>query len=199
MVYEPIGFDWQSFFEVDFTARFNGLMLRGAEEVNIVYCSVFPTVEVLQKFIDSSREGDLLFLHHPLDMACGDPRGAWGQGFQPIQPDLLAAMRAKRLSFYACHVPLDYNEQISTSLAIARALHSRVIGGFLRHEGKDVGLIGEIKPVSTQLLIEQLKAVFDIPYVDFEGVEHSTVHKIAIVPGSGDRVAYMQEAEAKGV
>jgi putative NIF3 family GTP cyclohydrolase 1 type 2 len=199
MVYEPIGFDWQSFFEADFVSRFNGLMLRGTEAVKTVFCSVFPAKEVLHQFLDRSQPGDLLFLHHPLDMECGDPRGAWGRGFVPIPPYLLDRLKARQLSFYACHIPLDYNQKISTGLAIAQALNSQVVDKFLQYGDLYIGLIGQIEPLSTAALIERLQVLFEIPYVDFEGVEHPAVTRIAIVPGNGDVVTQMQEAEAKGV
>jgi putative NIF3 family GTP cyclohydrolase 1 type 2 len=199
MVYEPIGFDWQSYFEADFVSRFNGLMLKGAEEVNRVYCSVFPTDEVLQKFVDIAEPGDLLFLHHPLDMECGDPRGEWGRGFLPIQPHHLDQMKVEKLSFYACHAPLDYNLDISTSQVIIENLNSRIVDRFFPYGNGHAGFIGEIESISTDELISQLQKLFDIPYVDFEGLKQAEITKIAVVAGCGDQVQSMQEVEQKGV
>ncbi|MCG6197419.1 Nif3-like dinuclear metal center hexameric protein, partial [Anoxybacillus sp. LAT_38] len=107
MVYEPVGFDWQRFFEAEFVRRFNGLMLRGREQVHTVFLAVFPTDEVLKRFLDESVPGDLLFMHHPLLMECGDPRGRWGRGFVPIRRDLLLALKEKELSVFTCHLPMD--------------------------------------------------------------------------------------------
>ena len=73
-VYDPIHFPWQQFFETNFVELFNGLMIRGAETVNKVFLAVFPTNDVLETFISQSTPGDLLFMHHPLVMECGD---AW--------------------------------------------------------------------------------------------------------------------------
>jgi hypothetical protein len=87
-VYDRIGFDWAAFFEERFCRLFNGLMIKGQENVGSVFLAVFPTDQVLRQFIDQSQPGDLLFMHHPLLMECGDPKGAWGRGFVPIDPYL---------------------------------------------------------------------------------------------------------------
>ncbi|MEJ8548790.1 hypothetical protein [Brevibacillus borstelensis] len=107
MVYETVRFDWRSFFEPTFVRTFNGMMLRGAEQVQTVYLAVFPTDDVLERFLAMAAPGDLLFMHNPLLIECGDPRGAWGRGFLPIRPDLLEAIREQELSVFTCHLPMD--------------------------------------------------------------------------------------------
>jgi hypothetical protein len=121
-VYDPISFDWKTFFEPEFVRRFNGLMLRGGEEVNNVFLAVFPTDEVLDQFIEQSIEGDMLFMHHALTMECGYPNVLWGRGFVPIEHKRLNALKEKKLSVFTCHVPLDYHDFLSTNLAIAESL-----------------------------------------------------------------------------
>jgi putative NIF3 family GTP cyclohydrolase 1 type 2 len=199
MVYDPIEFDWKFFFEKDFTTRFNGLMLKGTENVQTVHLAVFPTDEVLETFINESQSGDLLFMHHPLFMECGDPNGDWGRGFLPIRNDLLYKIKDKGLSVYTCHAPLDYNKQISTSLAIAEKLEAKVLEEFVPYGNGYAGLICEIKTTTTSKIISDLKSIFDIPYVDFEGKEEDRIEMIAIVAGCGDVVADMEIAEDKGV
>lgn len=193
-VYNPIAFPWQNFFETDFTTHFNGLMLKGADSVGTIFLAVFPTNEVLERFLVEGQAGDLLFMHHPLLMECGDPRGAYGRGFVPIPAHYLQALKEKGLSIYTCHVPLDRHESHSTNLAIARTLHAKVLEQF----ADDDGLICKIAPTSTKKLIESAKHIFNIPYVDFEGKEHARITKIAIIAGCGDKVEMMQEAEEKG-
>jgi len=77
-VYENIQFDWKSSFENEFIHLFNGLMIKGEENVGTIYLAVFPTDHVLERFISEGRSGDLLFMHHPLLMECGDPKGRLG-------------------------------------------------------------------------------------------------------------------------
>ena len=90
------------FFEANFIELFNGLMIRGAETVNKVFLAVFPTNDVLETFISQSTSGDLLFMHHPLVMECGDPLGKSGRGFIPIPEKYLQAI--KENNFLYIHV-----------------------------------------------------------------------------------------------
>ena len=58
MVYEPLKFDWKSVFEKDFVELFNGLMLKGDANVKKIFLAVFPTDEVLERFLFAgTREG----------------------------------------------------------------------------------------------------------------------------------------------
>ncbi|MGM7702775.1 Nif3-like dinuclear metal center hexameric protein [Pseudalkalibacillus sp. Hm43] len=200
MVYDPIGFDWRSFFEEDFVQRFNGVMMRGSETVKTVYLAVFPTDEVLESFIQQAEEGDLLFMHHPLLMECGDPRGASGRGFVPIKEQYIHQLKEKKLSVYTCHVPMDYHDELSTGLAIAEALDAKVTDRFLPYKNTGyVGLIATIQETNTKTLAHKLRDIFAIPYLDFEGVHHEQIEKVAIVAGCGDSVEAMKDAEDRGV
>ncbi len=196
--YEAIGSDWRSAFEPDFVRQFNGLMLRGADEVQTVFCSVFPTPEVLAAFMDSSQAGDLLFMHHPVDFECGDPRGKWGRGWLPIAPETIQVMKDRQLSVYTVHAPMDLHREIGTNMAIAHALDFQRESDFYPYMGGYAGMIGTIPPTNTDALIEKLKAIFDIPYVDFEGVKVDDIRKVAIVPGGGDKVEHFQYAQDHG-
>ncbi|WP_411469728.1 Nif3-like dinuclear metal center hexameric protein [Bacillus thuringiensis] len=199
-VYDPIHFPWQQFFETNFVELFNGLMIRGTETVNKVFLAVFPTNDVLETFISQSTYGDLLFMHHPLVMECGDPLGKSGRGFIPIPEKYLQAIKEKQLSIYTCHGPMDVHQTHGTSISIAKSLHAHVIDGFA-YEGPEqepVGLICEIDETSTEALQKRLKNLFHIPYTDFEGKQHDSIKKIAIIAGCGDVVSLMKEAEAKG-
>lgn len=198
MVYDLIGFDWRSFFEPDFTKRFNGLMIRGIGQVKTVFLAVFPAEEVLEAFLAEGEPGDLLFMHHPLLMECGDPRGDWGRGFVPIDPAYLEAVKAKGLSVYTCHIPMDTAEEIGTNAAIVEAFGATAVDRFCPEANGHVGVICDIPPRSTETLIERAIKIFGIPYVDFEGKRHERVERIAIIAGCGDVVAAMQEAESKG-
>ncbi|MCR8847924.1 Nif3-like dinuclear metal center hexameric protein [Rossellomorea sp. SC111] len=191
--------DWKAKFEPVFTKLFNGLMIKGESEVENVFLAVFPTDEVLEAFIQNGKPGDLLFMHHPLLMECGDPKGNWGRGFVPIKESLIDRIRKKGLSVYTCHVPLDYHVTLGTSQAMAEAMNVKITNRFIHDEKHGyIGIIGEVNETDTDELILQLKEIFDIPYVDFEGRERK-IRKVAIVAGCGDKAAWMQEAEDKGV
>lgn len=189
---------WKRLFEPEFLKRFNGLMIRGANEVRTIFTSSFPHDEILRNFISQSEEGDLLFLHHPIPLECGDPKGNLGRGFLPINSTLLSKIIRKKLSIYSCHAPLDYNKKISTNRAIAEALKAKIESEFLPYGNGFAGLVATITPISTGNLIIKLKHIFDIPYVDFAGKKVNRITKIGIVAGGGDEVEYSQTAKEKG-
>ncbi|MDP5274914.1 Nif3-like dinuclear metal center hexameric protein [Chengkuizengella axinellae] len=192
--------NWKKIFEPNFIELFNGLMIKGYSSVCNVFLAVFPTAEILEKFIEMGDPGDLLFMHHPLTMECGDPRGKWGRGFVHIEKSLLERVVDKGLSIYTCHAPMDYHRTLGTSQAIAEKLGIDVTERFIHNEKHgDIGIIGDIKTTNTIELIEQLKCIFEIPYVDFEGINKSVVKKVAVIAGCGDKVNWMEEAERKGV
>lgn len=199
MVYDSIGVDWKTLFEPDFVQRFNGLMMKGADTVKTVFCSVFPTNEVLERFIDESEVGDMLFLHHPIDIECGDPRGQPGRGFLPIDAELLGRISRKKLSLYSCHAPLDAHRKIGTGVAIIEALDGKIEDNFYPYGNGFAGIIASIRQTTTERLIEALKSIFGVPYVDVAGKVRSDISRVAVVPGAGYRVTYLQECESKGV
>ncbi len=190
--------EWRRIFEKEFLKRFNGLMIKGDERIQTVFTSSFPHDEILQKFISQSAKGDLLFLHHPIPLECGDPKGNLGRGFLPINSVLLKKVIRKELSIYSCHAPLDYNKKISTSRAIAEALQAKIENEFLPFGNGHAGLIANISPISTMDLITRLKKIFGIPYVDFAGKNVERITKIGIVAGGGDEVEYSQTIRKRG-
>ena len=187
----------QEYFSEDFSSLFNGLMISGLNEVNHFFGALFPTEEILSKFIEQSVLGDFLFLHHPLDMECGDPRGQSGRAFLPIKKEQLDKIKEKGLSVYSCHHPLDCHNEISTGLAIAKRLGLINIKPCIEVAGGFVGLIGEIEQITVNELAEKLKEIFKLPYLD-QGGYNNEIKKIVIVAGSGDKVDFFKEAEALG-
>lgn len=198
VVYKNNSSELKKNFESDFLKRFNGLMVKGGKTVNTVFSASFPHDEILQKFISQSEEGDLLFLHHPIPLESGDPKGNLGRGFLPINSTLLQKIIKKNLSIYSCHAPLDYNEEISTNRAIAEALQAKIENKFLSYGNGHAGLIAIINPVSTVDLIIKLKQIFGVAYVDFAGKNLDRITKIGIVAGGGDEIEYSQTSRKKG-
>lgn len=198
-VYEPLKFDWQTAFEKDFVELFNGLMLKGNSTVGKVFLAVFPTDKVLERFIEESNSGDLLFMHHPLLMECGDPKGKWGQGFVPIKEKYIKQMKEKNLSVYTCHIPLDCHKQLGTNIAMAKKLNAQILVDDTLNAKNEYVLYCNIEKTNTANLISVLENIFEIPYVDFEGQKLEDIQRIAIVAGCGDVVDWMKEAEENGV
>lgn len=197
-VYEGYDLPIKEIFLPDFLERFNGLMVKGEEEVGTIFAASFPHKETLNKFIELSKPGDCLFLHHPIILECGDPKGTLGRGFLPIDKESLNAILHKKLSVYSCHAPLDYNTNVGTNRAIAQALESTIESEFLPYGNGNAGLILNVNPISTDKLIEKLMGIFSVPYVDFAGKKFDTVTKVGVVAGGGDDVEYFKYCESKG-
>ncbi len=197
-VYAAEAIPWQSWTEPAFGVHFNGLMMRGDATVGTIFLSAFPSDEVLTHFLAQAAPGDLLFLHHPINMESGDPRGAWGRFFQPIPLHLRAALQRQRLSVYSCHAPLDYHPTLSTSRAIATALGGDVRAEFFPYGPGYAGVLVEIAPVSTTALEAVLCRSFGVPYLDVAGASPSEIRLVAIVAGAGDRVDQMRDVESRG-
>jgi putative NIF3 family GTP cyclohydrolase 1 type 2 len=191
-VYQAIDYDYTRILEPDFCVRFNGLMLRAAETVGQVYCAAFPCPEVVTKVLEKAKESALLFLHHPVDMEVA------GTGFVPISPRVLEQMKARGISVYSCHAPLDCHDEIGTNASIVHAFQVQVEQSFAQYGSGFAGRIGVITQVGLDELITKGKAVFGVERVEAGGAEPPFISRVAIVAGGGDDVELMEEAEALG-
>jgi putative NIF3 family GTP cyclohydrolase 1 type 2 len=133
-------------------------------------------------------------MYHPIVMECGDPKGDWGKGFTPIEERYIEQIKEKKLSIYTCHIPMDCHDELGPHIAMARALDAKMIETI-----EDYIVICKINKMNTQEFISIVIDIFNIPYVDFEGVMKNTIETIAIVAGCGDVVDWMKAAEEKGV
>jgi putative NIF3 family GTP cyclohydrolase 1 type 2 len=95
---------WQEFAEPAYADLWNGLMVRGAEEVRLVAACVFPT----DAMVASLAPGTLLFSEHGADLA-DEP------GFLPLSRSSFEIMRERGISFYQVHLPLDVHPEVSPS------------------------------------------------------------------------------------
>ncbi len=102
---------WREFVEPGYESRWNGLMVRGADDVQRAATCVFPGDEV----VAGLEPATLLFSEHPLDFA-DEP------GFQPLARATFDLMRERGISFYNAHTPLDQHPEIAPSLLCARGV-----------------------------------------------------------------------------
>jgi putative NIF3 family GTP cyclohydrolase 1 type 2 len=191
-VYQALDYDYTQILEPDFCARFNGLMLRGGETVEQVFCAAFPCPEVVEAVLGKSKGNALLFLHHPVDMEVA------GAGFLAVLPESLERMRARGVSVYACHAPLDCHDEIGTNASIVQAFQVAVEVRFARYGHGYAGRVGTIQPIGLHDLMEKGKRVFGVERVEVGGGQPTMVTRVAIVAGGGDEVALMEEAEGLG-
>lgn len=102
---------WRAYVEPGYEERWNGLMVRGAAELERAVTCVFPS----DRLIAGLEPGTLLFSEHPMDFADVP-------GFLPLSTESFETLRAGGISFYHVHAPLDMHPEISPSRLCARGM-----------------------------------------------------------------------------
>jgi len=102
---------WREFAEPGYERRWNGLLVRGGEDVTSVATCVFPSDRV----VGLLAPGTFLFSEHPIDY--GDEAG-----FLPLAREAFERMRAGGIGFYHVHAPIDHHPEVSPSRLCAAAM-----------------------------------------------------------------------------
>jgi putative NIF3 family GTP cyclohydrolase 1 type 2 len=102
---------WREFAEPGYESRWNGLMVRGRDEVERVATCVFPSDRV----VGLLEPGTFLFSEHPIDYADGP-------GFLPLSRESFTRMYADGIGFYHVHAPIDHHPEVSPSRLCAAAM-----------------------------------------------------------------------------
>jgi putative NIF3 family GTP cyclohydrolase 1 type 2 len=198
-VYDEVGVDWRAFVEPQFAQRFNGLMHRGHASVSAVYGASLPSAEVLDAWLSVAERGDLLIIHHPIDVRNGSPEhDTWAAGFVPIAEANLRAITARQLSMYSCHAPMDTSLQVGTAAAIVEALGGIVIDHFWPYGDGYAGHIADITATTSDMLVHRVRDLFGLKIVEVKGAMREDVTRIGVVGGVGDHVDQMAAAEKLG-
>jgi len=190
--YAGIQYDYTQTFEDDFCMRFNGLMLKADDEIRKVFCISFPTPDVLKKILDEARGKELIFTHHPIDMAVA------GAGFLPIAPEDLESLRTRGVSIYSCHTPLDCHHEVGTNSAIIQAFDGQVVDEFLPYGKGFAGRIVTILDTTFPKLLARGKDVFGVDRTEQKEGGFGVIKKIAVLAGGGDDADGIAEAEKLG-
>jgi putative NIF3 family GTP cyclohydrolase 1 type 2 len=95
---------WREYVVPGWEGRWNGLSVRGADEVTRVATCVFPS----DRIVGDLEPGTFLFSEHPADFA-DEP------GFLPLALESYESMRENGISFYNVHAPLDMHPDVSPS------------------------------------------------------------------------------------
>jgi putative NIF3 family GTP cyclohydrolase 1 type 2 len=103
---------WREYAEPGYEGRWNGLLVRGADEVESATTCVFPSDGI----IASLAPGTLLFSEHPI--AFEDDV----EGFAPLVRSSFERLRATGSSFYNVHAPLDQHPEVSPSRLVAEGI-----------------------------------------------------------------------------
>ena len=102
---------WREYVEPAWVERRNGLMVRGADEVDNAITCVFASDAI----VASAEPRSLIFCEHPLDFADVP-------GFLPLSRESFETMRERGLSLYNAHAPLDMHPEVSPSRLLAAGI-----------------------------------------------------------------------------
>jgi putative NIF3 family GTP cyclohydrolase 1 type 2 len=190
---------YQRFAEVDFVqGTWNGLMLHNTEEIDRVYLVVFPEQTVLDTILALELErgapGALIFAHHPADFEES------GKGFRGISEAQVEELREHNISYYCCHAPLDCHPEISTVIALARALKLHDVEPFAPHYGGMEGVHGTVHDMAFGRFAEHLAEVTDLPYIRYNQVRFNgqPVEHVALIPGGGSDPRHLEQVRDLG-
>ncbi|MBN1681508.1 MAG: Nif3-like dinuclear metal center hexameric protein [Anaerolineae bacterium] len=190
---------YQNFAEPDFVqGSWNGLMLNSTQDIDRVYLVVFPSQAVLDTILALELErgapGALVYAHHPADFE------EQGRGFVGINEAQLDELREHRISFYNCHAPLDCHLEVSTVIALAKALKLCDWEPFSPHYNGMEGVHGKVYDFTFGKFAEHLAKITDLPYIRYDQIRFNgqPVEHVAVIPGGGDDPRHLQEARDLG-
>jgi putative NIF3 family GTP cyclohydrolase 1 type 2 len=102
---------WREYVESGYEGKWNGLMVRGAGEVERAATCVFPS----DRIVAGLEPGTLLFSEHPLDFA-DEP------GFLPLSRVSFETLKERACGFFHAHAPLDMHPEVSPSRLCAQGV-----------------------------------------------------------------------------
>jgi dinuclear metal center YbgI/SA1388 family protein len=176
----------------DYSAALNGVQVHTDSEI----VKVAVAVDARERTIRGAAEAgaNLLVVHHGL---------FWG-GLQPLRGAHLRRVRAlleHGLALYAAHLPLDAHPELGNNVLLAQELGLTPGGGFARHEGIEIGVMGDDR-LPTAELAERARA-FARRYGGDVRVSHAepgrTTARWAICTGAGASSETLREGAERGV
>jgi len=181
---------WRDFVEPGYEGRWNGLMVRGSDEIERVATCVFPTPEIM----DGLDDGTFLFSEHPINDAPGDL-------FTGLPRDTFETMRTRGIGLYHAHAPLDHHPDVSPSRLLAGALG---IEDFEEYFPIADGIPGGAAVIGdcdltvdgiADCLRDVLGAEIPVRVLGGSGCEAG---RVAVVAGGGAQVDILEESLARG-
>lgn len=182
---------WREFAEPGYEGRWNGLMVRGVDEIARAATCVFPS----DCIVAGLEPGTFLFSEHPLDF--GEVTG-----FHPLALGTFEAMRDGGVSFYNAHAPLDMHPEVSPSRLIAGALGLTALEEYAPiADGIPGGaaVIGE-SDVGLDELAERLAKFLgpEIPVQVVDRAGRERAGRVAVVAGGGGDVELLEQSLERG-
>lgn len=173
----------------NFKKRSMGLVCDFTNEIEKVYCAVFPTKEVLKSIIDDGVKNSMLFLHHP---SIWDIRGE--KSFYQMDKELIEKFKENKISIYNLHVPLDNFGEYSTSKTLADILDIEIEKPFKNYCGALSGVIGKTTCKTMEELHNKFSKVLGHDTkLYLYGNNHIKDGRVAIVAGGGNSIETAKE------
>jgi putative NIF3 family GTP cyclohydrolase 1 type 2 len=181
---------WRDYVVDGWEGHWNGLSVRGAEEVERAATCVFPS----DRIVASLEPGTLLFSEHPLDFA-DEP------GFLPLSRETFETMRERGISFYNAHAPLDMHPEVSPSRLCAEGVGlEELVEYFPICEGIPGGaaVVGQTR-LSVEGLADALRAYLG-PEIKVHVLTRprSEAGRVAMVAGGGATVDLLEASLERG-
>lgn len=187
---------WRDFVEAAWVKSFNGLMVRGGDEVTTVATCVFPSDAILRRV----PTGAFVFAEHPVDDAPGDVFAPWAKS-------TFERLRADRISVYTVHAPLDHHPEISPSVLLGRELGLKAPQPFLPMArglsggggvfGASDGTVAELHRRLQQVIGPEVRVAL-APWLSADEAERRAAGMVGIVAGGGASVDAVEAALAHG-
>jgi putative NIF3 family GTP cyclohydrolase 1 type 2 len=181
---------WRGYVEPGYEGRWNGLMVRGADDVQRATTCVFPSDAVVAEL----RPGTLLFSEHPLDYA-DEP------GFLPLARESFATLRAHGCSLYHVHAPLDMHPEVSPSRLLAEGVGLRNVEEYAPiADGIPGGaaVVGE-SDLGLESLAEAIRGLLG-PEIPVQVLTRPREHagRVAVVAGGGADPDLLRQSLERG-
>ena len=181
---------WRDYVEPGYEGRWNGLMVRGADEVERVVTCVFPS----DRIVAALEPGTLLFSEHPLDFADVP-------GFLPLSRASFETMRTGGIGLYHVHAPLDQHPEVSPSRLLAEGIGLEQLDEYFPIAG---GLPGGAAIAGESLLtldgLADAVRAFLGPEIPVHVLTRPREHagRVAVVAGGGADVHVLEASLARG-
>ncbi|PKM81595.1 MAG: hypothetical protein CVU89_08865 [Firmicutes bacterium HGW-Firmicutes-14] len=186
------GINVRKYYEKQFLRYYNGLMIKGENEVSKIFCVVFPNTGVMCEVLSRCGPGDLIFTHH----CCGFEEK---KGFLPISREVLELIRAKRVSVYSLHVPFDFNGPWSPSVCLAETLGMELEGEFAPIVNKPTGVFGTPPVTDLHSLVSILRIRTGAEEITVIGNRKNLkIERIAVIAGGRAYENLVEEAHGHG-
>ena len=187
--------DFNEFISDNFKKRYMGLLLDNSNKIKQVYTAVFPSDSILNKILELNSRNTLLFTHHPMVWDLTKERA-----FQDINASLLPKLKAKEISIYTLHVPLDKNGEYSTTVNWAKKLEIDIEGDFYNYRGVKVGIYGRTDAITPEELnLKLTNTVGHNTKLWKYGPDLIEKQRVALIAGGGNEIDIIQEVMELGI